>query len=106
MIYIIIGDSDKCIIGESVCTIGNARDNGLIMTTGVICSDKIITYNGIDLLQFDAIVDVGCSGGALINSSGQLIGIIKGKYSNDYYESISLAIPINDIVRMIQEYYE
>ena len=86
--------------GEEVIAIGNPLGIlGGTVTRGIICaSNRHIVSNriGIDLLQTDAVVVGGNSGGGLFNSNGELIGIINSKYNASYFNSVegfSFAIP-------------
>ncbi len=94
-----LGDSDKLMVGEKAIAIGNplGMDLQSTLTSGYISGlDRSITVsNGLsmdNLIQTDASINSGNSGGALINAQGQLIGINTAKASAD---NIGFAIPIN-----------
>lgn len=107
------GDSDVLKRGETVIAIGNPLGLGFSgsVTTGVVSGkDRSIPIdfdeNGTidwyaDVLQTDAAINPGNSGGALINMTGQLIGINSMKISEATVEGIGLAIPINLTIPII-----
>ena len=85
-----LGDSDELVVGEKAIAIGNplGMDLQSTLTSGYISGlDRSITIsNGLamdNLIQTDASINSGNSGGALINSKGQLIGINTAKASAD-----------------------
>ena len=86
--------------GDSVCAIGNplSPDYSLTMTSGIIsATDREVSYNGtvMTLLQTDASINGGNSGGPLFNDRGQVIGITNMKIVSSYsnVEGIGFAIP-------------
>ncbi|WP_342507538.1 trypsin-like peptidase domain-containing protein [Sporosarcina sp. FSL K6-2383] len=107
------GDSDVLKRGETVIAIGNPLGLGFSgsVTVGVVSGkDRSIPIdfdeNGAidwyaDVLQTDAAINPGNSGGALINMTGQLIGINSMKISEATVEGIGLAIPINLAIPII-----
>ncbi|MBO7395001.1 MAG: trypsin-like peptidase domain-containing protein [Ruminococcus sp.] len=112
------GDSDSLRLGESVIAIGNPLGFELkdTVTGGMISGlDRDITINdkAMTLIQTDAAINSGNSGGPLINKYGQVIGINSSKMSSSWgsseasIEGIGFAIPSNevsDIVDDIMEY--
>ncbi len=94
-----LGDSDKLRIGEWVLAVGNPYGLSHTVTTGII-SAKGRKNTGINnyenFLQTDAAINPGNSGGALMNLSGELIGINTAIFSRSGgYQGIGFAIPIN-----------
>lgn len=94
-----LGDSDALQIGEQVVAIGNALGYGQSVTSGWVSAvDRDITdENGSvseNLIQTDAAINPGNSGGALLNMSGELIGINVAKTSGSSVEGMGYAIPI------------
>ena len=80
-----LGDSDKVNVGEGVIAIGNALGYGQSVTTGIISAkDRKVQLENqtMTLLQTDAAINGGNSGGALLNASGEVIGINVAKYSS------------------------
>lgn len=104
-----IGDSDKVSVGEGVIAIGNALGYGQSVTTGVISAkDREVTIEEktMKLLQTDAAINGGNSGGALLNAKGEVIGINVAKYSSDgttsaSVEGMGFAIPISSVKNII-----
>ncbi len=84
-----IGDSDNLVLGEEVVAIGNALGYGQSVTSGCVSalhrsmtfSDNSYTVNQDDLIQTDAPINSGNSGGGLFNMKGELIGINEAKDS-------------------------
>ena len=95
----ILGDSTKVVQGDEVVIIGNPLGTlGSSVTNGIISAlDRQITIDGKDmmLMQTNAAVNPGNSGGGMYNMYGELIGIINAKSSGDGIEGIGFAIPIN-----------
>ncbi len=94
-----LGDSDKLRIGEWVMAVGNPYGLSHTVTTGII-SAKGRKNTGINsyenFLQTDAAINPGNSGGALMNLSGELIGVNTAIFSRSGgYQGIGFAIPIN-----------
>jgi serine protease Do len=94
-----LGDSDKLRIGEWVVAVGNPYGLSQTVTTGII-SAKGRKNTGINsyenFLQTDAAINPGNSGGALLNLSGELIGINTAIFSRSGgYQGIGFAIPIS-----------
>lgn len=102
--YVTLGDSETLQVGELVVAIGNplGRLEGTV-TVGVVSAlDRQINNNGytLDLLQTDASINSGNSGGPLINSFGEVIGVTNAKISSG--EGLGFAIPISDVTDEIQ----
>ncbi len=102
-----LGDSDSVKVGEGVIAIGNALGYGQSVTTGIISAkDRKATISDVEmtLLQTDAPINGGNSGGALINSKGEVIGINIAKYysqTDSSVEGMGLAIPISSVKSII-----
>ena len=108
---ITIGDSDNLRVGEFVMAVGNPLGLGSSVTCGVISAlDREVTDsdgNTYVTIQTDAAINSGNSGGALVNSKGELIGINSLKLSGEDIEGIGFAMPINssmDIIEQLIEY--
>ena len=101
-------DSDSVKVGEFAMAVGNPLDLGTTITCGVISaldrevkdSEGSATYRCI---QTDAAINSGNSGGALVNSQGQVIGINTLKVSSTGVEGIGFAIPINSTTNIINQ---
>lgn len=105
-----LGDSDSVKVGEGVIAIGNALGFGQSVTTGIISAkdrEATIDDKTMKLLQTDAAINGGNSGGALINSKGEVIGINVAKYSSSgssttaSIEGMGFAIPISSVKNTI-----
>ena len=103
--YVTLGDSDSLQVGELAVAIGNPfGELAGSVTVGVISAlDREISINNstYNLLQTDASINSGNSGGPLVNSYGEVIGITNAKVSEG--EGIGFAIPINDIKTVIED---
>lgn len=95
------GDSDAMASGEEVVIIGNPLGEfGSSVSAGVLSAPtRELTISGtpLRLMQTDAAVNPGNSGGAMLNMHGQLIGIVNAKISASGIEGIAFAIPWNSI---------
>ena len=104
-------DSDNIKVGEFAMAVGNPLGMQSSITCGVISAvnreitdSDGITYN---LIQTDAAINAGNSGGALVNSEGQVIGVNTLKLQGEGIEGMGFAIPINsteDITSQLIEY--
>lgn len=102
-----LGDSEMTRIGEPVIAIGNALGYGQSLTVGYVSAkDKPVTINNasINMIQTDAAINEGNSGGALFDMQGKLIGInsAKARNMNNNVEGMGYAIPISDALPVIQ----
>jgi len=111
--YLSFGNSDSLQIGEWVMAIGNPFRLQSTVTAGIVSAKargiNILSQQGIEsFIQTDAAVNPGNSGGALINTRGDLLGINSAIMSNSgKYEGYSFAIPSNlakKIIYDIKEY--
>lgn len=109
------GDSDSLKLGESVTAIGNPLGFDLMntVTSGIVSGlNRQITINDkeMTLLQTDAAINSGNSGGPLINKYGQVIGINSSKMSASYSETsiegIGFAIPSNEVSKIVDDLME
>ena len=107
-----IGDSDAIEVGETVEAIGNPLGElTFTMTAGYISAlDREINTDGtpINMLQTDAAINSGNSGGPLFDMNGNVIGITTAKVSGETesgvtIEGIGFAIPINDVMRIVYD---
>lgn len=106
-----IGDSDKVKVGDKAIAIGNPLGLELqsTVTSGIISGlNRTVSFqNGAQmdgLMQTDAAINSGNSGGALLNSKGELIGINTAKAGNS--DGIGFAIPVNIAKSVINEVAE
>ena len=92
-----LGSSDDLKVGEEVVAIGNALGYGQSVTTGVVSAknrEVSLTDGTMNLLQTDAALNPGNSGGVLINMDGQVVGINNAKLEDTSVEGMGYAIPI------------
>ena len=95
-----LGDSTKIKVGQRVLAIGNPFGFNGTLTTGIVSR---IDYNR-NKIQTDAAINPGSSGGPLLNSNGEVIGINQSIYNPDNNKSnigIGFAVPINSARRFI-----
>jgi len=113
-----MGDSSLISVGEYVIAIGAPLGGDFQGSTtfGIISGkDRVIPVDldgdGIEdwdsiVLQTDAAINPGNSGGALVNLAGELIGITSMKISNPAVEGMGFAIPINEVVSIVEQLKE
>ena len=107
-----VGDSDEIEVGETVEAIGNPLGElTFTMTAGYISAlDREIDTDGtpINMLQTDAAINSGNSGGPLFDMNGNIIGVTTAKVSGTTVTGVSIeglgfAIPINDVLRVVYD---
>ena len=107
-----LGDSNKLKVGNGVIAIGNALGYGQSVTTGVVSAlnrDLAGDDNDQKMIQIDAAINGGNSGGALLNNKGEVVGINSAKYSSNAtsssasIEGMGFAIPISDVKDLITD---
>ena len=107
---VVIGNSSLMVVGDTVVAIGNPLGElGGTVTSGILSAlDRKITIDGtsMNLMQTNAAVNPGNSGGGLFNAYGELIGIVNAKTSGNSIEGIGFAIPIDTIKDTIQQIIE
>ncbi len=108
-----LGDSSAVNVGDSVAAIGNPLGElTFSMSEGIVSSNnRAINVDGtpFNMIQVDASINPGNSGGPLMNSYGEVVGIVSAKYSsyaNTTVEGLGFAIPINDVSAMIKDIME
>ena len=109
-----VGNSDSLKVGQSVMAVGNPLGElGGTVTGGMISAlNRSVTIQGsssvntMSLIQMDASVSPGNSGGGLFNMNGELIGIVNAKSSSSDAEGLGFAIPINDAIKVAQDLLE
>ena len=111
----IIGDSDKLRVGDTALVIGNPLGSlGGTVTSGIISAtnrDMVINQQSMNLIQTNAEINSGNSGGGLFDDKGQLVGIVNAKDSGTsssgaVIEGIGFAIPINSAYKIAQDLME
>lgn len=100
----VLGDSDSLAVGSGAIAIGNALGYGQSTTTGVISATERevqLTDGVMSFIQTDAAINQGNSGGALLNTRGEVVGINTAKISVSGVEGMGYAIPINSVVETV-----
>ena len=92
-----LGDASKVRIGDTVIALGfplsDQLGDGYTVTTGVVSSRRIV---GMAMrIQTDAAINIGSSGGPLVNSAGEVIGV--NTATLEAYQGISFAVSIDDL---------
>ena len=109
-----VGDSNSLSVGDSVLAVGNPLGElGGTVTSGIVSAlNRSVTIQGtsstntMSLIQMDASVSPGNSGGGLFNMNGELIGLVNAKSSSSDAEGLGFAIPINDAIQVAQDLLE
>ena len=101
-----LGSSGQTLVGETAIALGNplGPQFSATLTCGILSArERTVTIDRyvMTLLQFDASVSPGNSGGPLLNSLGQVIGMVNAKVDDDQVEGIGFAIPIDDVLGII-----
>ncbi len=105
-----VADSNETRVGEQVVAIGNALGYGQSVTTGIVSAlgrtvsvkDSFGISDYDQLIQTDAAINAGNSGGALLNMNGEVIGINSIKASANGVEGMGYAIPTAKAIPVIQ----
>lgn len=112
LVPVTLGSSADVVVGQQVVAIGNALgEYSSTLTVGYVSAkDRVIATDGttINMLQTDAAINSGNSGGPLLDMNGNVIGIITAKISGTSssgasIEGIGFAIPIDDVAGMLQD---
>ena len=103
-----LGSSGQTLVGETAIALGNplGPQFSATLTCGILSArERTVTIDRyvMTLLQFDASVSPGNSGGPLLNSLGQVIGMVNAKVDDDQVEGIGFAIPIDQAVTVAQD---
>ena len=104
-----LGDSSIVKIGEFVMAVGNPLGMDYSVTTGVVSAiEREVQTDGntYTAIQTDAAINSGNSGGALVNSSGEVIGINTLKLAGTGIEGVGFAIPISSTTSIISQLIE
>ncbi|MEI2395399.1 MULTISPECIES: S1C family serine protease [Paenibacillus] len=108
-----IGDSSKLRLGETVIAIGNPLGLGDTLTSGIVSNTErtipvSLNQDGVydweqEVIQTDAAINEGNSGGALVDLDGKVIGINTMKISDTGVEGLGFAIPANHVMETADE---
>lgn len=103
----VFADSDSVLVGEFAMAVGNPLGLDNSVTAGIVSAvnRKVSDDQGtmFTLIQTDAAINQGNSGGALVNSDGEVIGINTLKLAGDGVEGMGFAIPINSTESIIAD---
>ena len=111
----VVGDSDALAVGEHVVAVGNPLGNlSGTVTDGIISAlnrDVSIQSNdgsvlNLTLIQTNASISPGNSGGGLFNMAGELVGVVNAKSEDSGAEGLGFAIPINTAISIAQDLLE
>ncbi|MGN0656169.1 MAG: S1C family serine protease [Ruminiclostridium sp.] len=106
-----LGDSSNLSVGQEVCAIGNpgVTSNVLFkhtMTKGIVSGlDRVCLSEGyeLSLIQIDAAINSGNSGGGLFDMYGNVVGVVSSKIIVDQYEGLGFAITINEAKPVMED---
>ena len=110
-----LGSSNALHVGDQVVAIGNPLGElTSTMTVGYVSGkERTVTTDGatIDMIQTDAAINSGNSGGPLFNMRGEVVGITTAKYSGQSssgasIEGIGFAIPVDDVMEVVEDLME
>ncbi len=104
------GNSDNLTVGEELVIVGNPLGElGGTVTNGIVsATEREIQVNSVtmSLIQTNAAVNPGNSGGGMFNMQGHLVGIVNAKSSGSNIEGLGFAIPINDALEVSKQLLE
>jgi len=102
-----LGNSQSAVVGETVYAVGNPLGEFICsVSTGIVSGlDRTLDLDGqnLTLIQTDAAVNSGNSGGGLFNSRGELIGVVNAKTKSVGVEGLGFAIPIDSVKNVIAD---
>ncbi len=105
--FAVAGNSDNLAVGEEVVVVGNPLGElGGTVTNGIVsATEREMDVNGVTmhLIQSNAAVNPGNSGGGMFNMKGELIGIVNAKSSGTGIEGLGFAIPINEALQINEQ---
>jgi len=105
--YLAFGDSDNVKVGEWVLAVGNPFNLTSTVTAGIVSAKARNLGRNQSFIQTDAAVNPGNSGGALVNTNGELIGINTAITSQTgSYIGYSFAVPSNIARKVVQDLLE
>lgn len=108
-----VGDSNKLRAGETVIAVGNPLGLRGTLTSGIVSNTSrmipvSLNQDGVydweqEVIQTDAAINEGNSGGALVDLDGRLIGINTMKIADTGVEGLGFAIPVNDVMKTVDD---
>ena len=96
---LLLSDSAKVKAGQLVVALGNPRGLGATVSQGIVSAIRELPGTATTVIQTNASVNPGNSGGPLLNSRGEVIGVVTGKLRGS--EGLSFAVPSNDVRALI-----
>lgn len=117
LLPVTFGNSDDVVVGQSTVAIGNPFGLRSSMTTGIVSatgrtlpSNNLINpgildiYSNPAIIQIDAAVNPGNSGGPILNLNGEVIGIATAiRSETGSFQGIAYAVPVNTIARVVPQ---
>ena len=101
------GDSDNLVVGQELLIVGNPLGElGGTVTNGIVsATEREIQIGGVfmHLIQTNAAVNPGNSGGGMFNLKGELIGIVNAKSTGTGIEGLGFAIPVNQVMKISEQ---
>ena len=94
-----LGDSDKVQIGQTVYVAGNPLGFEGTFSDGIVSNRR--NTNGIERLQMTAPISPGSSGGPVLNTSGEVIGVSVSTFSPRFGQNLNFAIPANSLRELL-----
>lgn len=108
--FVTLGSSDQVAVGDRVCAIGNPLGelNASLSVGYISARDRVVSgdTSGITMLQTDAAINAGNSGGPLFNTYGHAVGIITAKYAGETIEGLGFAIPLDEVENILSDLRE
>ena len=102
--FLKLGDSSACSEGDTVFAIGSPRGLESTFTKGIVSAkDRKMPQFGFKLIQTDAAINQGNSGGPLINAAGEVVGINTMTIDKRLAEGLNFAIAINEVKSLIAD---
>ena len=101
-----LGSSANLKVGQAAIVIGNALGEGLSASSGIVSAlerDIMTELGTFREFMVDAPINLGCSGGAILNTKGEVIGITNAKDTVDYAEGMGYGVPIDTAIPILQE---
>lgn len=119
LVPVILGDSNTLQVGQRVVAIGNPFGLDGSMTVGIVSAlgrslpsaqlldPNYLQYSNPSIIQVDASVNPGNSGGPLLNSYGEVIGINTAiRTENGVFQGIAFSVPVNTLKRVVPQLIE
>ena len=101
-----LGSSADLKVGQAAIVIGNALGEGLSASSGIISALERNVYTELGTFtefMVDAPINLGCSGGEILNTKGEVIGITNAKDVSSYAEGMGYGVPIDTAIPILQE---